>query len=71
MGAGRRHETPGLETKDFITPGTAGSELSMFVSGSLASGSHVGDLIWVRWKLQVEVRNTESGESMTFLGSSK
>lgn len=44
MGAGRRHETPGSETKDFITPRTAGSELSMFVSGFpclwFSSGRH-------------------------------
>lgn len=41
----RRHKTPGSETKDFITHGTAKSMSFMFPSLPLASRSHVGNVL--------------------------
>lgn len=41
MDAGRRCETPGSESKDFFTPGTASIiNISVFLSGLLALKSH-------------------------------
>ena len=43
MYAGRRHETPGSETKTFISHGRAGSVSFMFVLVPLAPRSFRGD----------------------------
>lgn len=44
MDAGRRHETAGSETKEFITHSTAGGMSFMFVSLPLAVRSRVGNV---------------------------
>lgn len=53
--AGRRNETPGSETKDFVTHGTAGSMSSMFMSVLFVPQVSRGWYVWPKWMFCAEV----------------
>lgn len=50
MDAGRRYETPGSKTKNFITHTIASSmDINILVSVSLIPNSHRGKSVWSKW----------------------
>lgn len=55
MGAVRKHKTPGTETKDLVTCGTATSvTISIFAVVLLGHKSHEGDTKRLRWLLHTQ-----------------